>query len=600
MDSKQDDFISVDYRGKSVLVRESELQALEAEEDRDLSTAMEWMDYQGPGSSSFSLCTDISDFAQKTICYDYNKPISFKYRPWLYRIYDSEHLVTRAGEPPTRRTLLKTARQVEKSTSLGNKLLSLCFLYPGLRSLFVTSAGLNMKEFADERVSNPLRVSKFLSLWNSKALIDNKFTKRWANNSRMVMRSAHLDANRVRGIPADVIAIDEIQDFLPETIPVILACANNSVIPLGPIFCFSGTPLTFDNLIERTWSQNSTQNVWMTKCSRCNHWNPPYPDQVGKFGMICSKCSKALNPLENGRWVRMRENIESVAFEGYHLSRPLMAYTVAYDQTLFRNRWSNFLKDVNDPTMNEAQKMNEHFGLSYDSGKKPITKEQLIRCSHRGLRMNRLLPDRVRTDSSWPKFAGIDWGEGSEEGAYTVIVIGYMNGEVFEVGYAKRYTGREADPRFVKQDIAELLSYNGIDMCFCDAGMGWGMIDSLRDMVRDGMRRIIPVRYSGNQSQVITYDDKAHQFVVHRTRWMSKVFNFLIRGQNPGGVRLPRWEEFEAPFGDDISNIYADRSPRLRQMAYSHTGTDDTFHALLYAITAKMWWYAEMDEFVNS
>lgn len=595
------------YKGKDIELSVAELQEMEREEDAAADMAAGWTAAPPGGHSGrlISLDIEVSDFAQKAICYDTNKKISFKTRPWLYRVYDSEYTRTRLDdnghpEAPVRRTLLMTARQTEKTTSLGNKILTNCFLTAGMRALYVTSAGLNMKEFADERVNNPLRVSPMLKKWSGNALVDNKFTKRWANNSRLVLRSAHLDASRVRGIPADLIAIDEIQDFLPETIPVILACANNSVLPMGPIFIFAGTPLTFDNIIERTWSQNSTQNVWLTRCGGCRKWNPPYPAQVGKYGMICERCGKSLDPLNDGQWVRMKENIENVAYEGFHLSRILMAYTVAHDRTLFRSRWSNFLKDYNDPTMNEAQRMNEHFGLSFDSGKKPITRDQLIACSHPGLEMTRIIPDTIRMDPTWPIFAGIDWGEGSEDGAYTVITLGYMNGDMFEVAYAKRYMGREADPKYVKMDIAELLTVNRVDMCFCDAGMGWGMIDSIREMVPDGLRRIVPVRYSGNQSQVITYDEKGHMFVVHRTRWMSKIFNMLIRGQTSGGVRLPRWKEFETPFGEDILNIFADRSPKLKQMSYSHSGTDDGFHSLLYALTAQKWWMGDIDVFVNA
>lgn len=537
----------------------------------------------------------LSSFAQKYICYDEGHYISFKRRPWMYQIYDSE-FQRRDRDYPRRRVLLKTARQCEKSTQLGNKLLGNTALTNNLTSLYVSSGTLNTMEFVDERIQNTIRISPRLqSLVGKRALIDNKTVKRFANNSRMLFRSAHLNANRVRGIPADFVAIDEIQDFLKENIPVITASTKNSNLPLGPIWLFSGTPLTTDNYIEQTWSKNSTMNVWMTRCSRCRTWNPPGPDQVTKHGLACSKCGKAINPLL-GQWVRMKESGDP-PFEGYHLSQAMMPYTIIDNAEQFSIRWNNFYNDANDPTVSEAQIKNELFGLSHDSGKKPITREQLMRCcDDPTLQMSPALPDRVRTDPTWFKFAGVDFGEGSGDGAYTVFMMGYVNGTKTEISFAKRYMGPEAEAGFVKRDIASLIENNDINLCIVDAGHGWGFVDSIREKVTDGMRRVIPMEYRGALANAIQWDPKRGMFLAHRTRWMSKVFNLLIRRE----VRLPRWSEFQEPFGEDILNIYADRSPKLRQMIYNHSATDDSFHSLLYLLTAKMYWFQELEEFVNA
>lgn len=546
----------------------------------------------------------LSEFSQRAICYDVGARISFAYRPWLKRIYDIEHtqIRTKDGElkPPRRKILMKCARQTEKSTQLGNKSLSLCALIPNFTMLYVSSGMLNTLEFGDERIDNPIRISPVLQrmLRQQKGMVDNKLTKRFANNSRVVLRAAGLNAKRVRGIPADGIAIDEIQDFLPELIPVITATSNNSDIDWGPLLYLSGTPLSFDNYIERVFSRDSTQGMWLTKCTRCNHWNEPGPQQVSKDGMCCSKCGKLLNPLL-GRWVQMRSS-DDVSFEGFWLSRVMMPYTKIAKPEIFELKWRNFYEDVTNPNTSEAQIMNEHFGLSYDSGKKPITRDQLIAACDQSLSMHRYLPPRVVNDPDWPVFAGIDWGEGSEGGAYTVIHLGYMaevEGRVsFEVFYAKRYEGPEAEPEFVKDDIAELLTANNVQLAFADTGHGWGMIDSVRERIEDGLNRVIGVSYSGTMSGVLHWDDKSNELRVHRTRWMSKIFNLLKRGE----IRLPRWSEYSEPFGDDIQNISVDKSPKLRQMVYTHVGTDDSFHSLLLSKTAAMFYYQELDEFANA
>lgn len=543
----------------------------------------------------------VSEFVPRMLCWQESQYMSFKMRPWLPQIYDAEWQIRRRAHEdpsvrkrPRRRILMKTARQCEKSTQLGNKILTNCALIDGLTALYVSPGTVNTEEFADQRINMPMRISPRMGRWMDSALVNNQYVKRFRNNSRIVLRSANLNASRVRGIPADALYLDEFQDFLPENIPVIAACTKNSNLPMGPLFLLAGTPLSHENIIEQTWAKNSTQNTWMMRCSRCRTWNEPGPRQVTRKGLCCRKCGKALDVL-GGQWVQAKES-DDVTYDGYHLSQAMMPYTVADNLDLFEARWENFYRDVHDPNVAEAQILNELFGLSASSGKKPVSREQLVACSNPALAMNERVPDRVLNDPTWPVFAGVDWGEGSEDGAYTVIHIGYGNGDRFTVSYAKRYTGREAEAEFVKKDIARLLEINKVDLCIVDAGHGWGMIDSVRENITDGMNRVIPMRYSGNQSQVIQYDDKAHQLRAHRTRWMSKVFNMLINRQ----IVLPRWSDYEEPFGLDIMNIHADRSPKLKQMIYGHVGTDDSFHALLYSVTAFLLMYNQIDIFANS
>lgn len=569
-----------------------------------------------------------SEFVQYRINFDapdrsnpMGKSISLHLRPWQKAIYDSEYtkkrIVALGGDEAStrlaRKTLVKAARQTEKSTGLGNKLWTFISMLSNICALYVTSAGLNMQEFADERVDNTLRISPRLKQFVGGFVNYNRFFKRLKrNNSRIVMRSAHLNANRVRGIAADVLAIDEIQDFVMANIPVITATLNNSELPFGAITLFSGTPLTFDNPIEQIWSKRSTKNLWLIPCDRCNHPNfpPQNPNEVdrmiGRKGLLCIKCGRALNPLsKHCNWVRTGA-LDS-DFEGFHLSRCLMPYTSIYDRDRFAERWLAFYQDVNDPTASEASKMNEIFGVSWDSGKKPLSREELIRLCHPGITsLERLAPKEVLADPAWDVFMGIDWGEGTGDGAFTVVSMGYVNhvpevGSVLQVFFMRRYMGVEADPRYLWDEISYLMEANHVDICFCDAGFGWGMIDGVRERIRDGMRRFIPMRYT-NQSAIMSWDPTSNQFQCNKTRWMAKIFNQLKNRR----VVLPSWEIMDGPprldggFAQDILTIYADRSPKLRQMQYNHTDPDDAFHSLLYLMSAKMWRNMELAEFANS
>ena len=546
----------------------------------------------------------VGSFVERCVNHEPNKPISFQFRPWLRRIYESEHLTQRyKGEllRPKRRTILKTARQCEKSTSLGNKIATFTAVIKNCTSLFVSSSEKQASEFGSERINNVLRVSPKLRASLGRAIEDNKFTKRFSNNSRVLIRSVNFDRppDTVRGIPADIVLIDEIQSVNPDHIPVITSCANNSHLPGGPMFLFAGTPLTSDNFITQAFQRNSTQNHWLTKCEACNHWSPPFQKTVSRKGMICEKCGRAINPLR-GEWVSMRVgDLRHIPMEGYHMSRVMMPYTRIAKPSSFEDSWASFYADFTNPTYSEGKIANELFGLEHDSGRKPITRETLLKMCHPDVTMRRVVPDRVLFDPDWPVFMGVDWGEGSGDGAYTVVTIAYpgiVDGETKTiVSYMKRYEGGESDPSFVKQDLVDLFTENDCALAMVDAGHGWGMIDHLWDKIPGGRLKVIPMQYTG-QGAILHYDKVSGYMKANRTRWMARVFSMMNRQR----FILPRWDQFETPFADDMLNIFVDRSDSLRQSVYKHSGTDDSFHSVLYAQTALLYYKRELDEFLNA
>jgi intein/homing endonuclease len=481
------------------------------------------------------------------------------------------------------------------STSLGNKIIGYASLIPNMTCLYVTSADLNLAEFSDERIDNVIRLSPYLKPYIGNLKAFNTYLKRFGkNNSKVVLRSANLTADRSRGIAADLVSFDEIQDLAMGNIDVIRATTNNSPLEYGPMTLMSGTPKTFDNPIERIWSKNSTQNKWLMRCGHCRHENPPHPEQIGPRGLICAKCGYPLNPFE-GRWVR--HGSADAAYEGYHLSRALMAYTWIGNPDMFTTKWNDLLRDINDPNSTEGSVKNEIFGLSHDDGAKPITERQVRALSHDGLTMSRIMPDTVRNDPHYPKFMGIDWAEGNS-GAYTVVTLGFMNDDKFQVTYMHRYMGREAASDYVKRDLLELFHDNNIHVAFCDAGGAWGMIDYLWDNIDDGRKRVLPVQYAPSQSMPIAFDTKSMKITIHRTRWMAKLFNLMKRRK----FIFPRWEEFggtpspNGGFSQDILTIFSEFTPRTGKKTYNHTEADDAFHSLLYANLAKMWVYEELHE----
>lgn len=329
--------------------------------------------------------------------------------------------------------LLIAGRQVGKSQSImasailranwikGFRQLVLCPLYEQVRRL----SSLVAKPFVE---NSPVR-----SLWTSPQTQQSVLQYTFRNNARMLFSFALLDASRIRGIAADSLAIDEVQDFDSDHMPIV-----NEVISASrwAISQFSGTALTRDATIERLW-QDSSQAEWFIPCEACGYWNisctefdllnmiGPWHDKIGKdcSGLICAKpsCRKALRP-QDGRWKHRHEH-KRWLFAGYHIPQPIMPLHYANER-----KWRELLQKMNATQLAPHRLYNEIFGESYDVGSKLLTETDLKRAACLPWsnepwesRPTRQLAQRKRYRHT--AFA-VDWGGGGEQKeSYTALAL---------------------------------------------------------------------------------------------------------------------------------------------------------------------------------
>jgi hypothetical protein len=501
-------------------------------------------------------------------------PFSFGERRYLRQIYDT----------PAKRTLLKCGRQVEKSTMLGNKLLSYACIQTALNALYVSPTNQQSKVFSQDRLKEPIETSDYLKSWTTTKLSDNVFLKKFINRSQITLRYAYLNADRCRGIPADVICMDELQDLLTDNIPVIEECAFHSHLK---IFMYSGTPKSLDNTIEHYWSRFSTQNEWAVPCHRHSiitpggktnvHWNILGEDNLGPDFLMCEKCHKEIVPMDDmAQWVSLNPEIMKKIeqpYEGFRIPQ-IMVPWVPYSE--FKQK---------QLTYSRAKFYNEVLGLSYDSGTRPLTRQDVVdNCDNRLL----LTPEYQNEihkflGQTHPVFAGIDWGTG--ENTFTVLSLGaYMGDGRFTIFYVHRFEGRETEPQIQIEEISRLVNHYGVRLIGCDYGGGFWPNDELTR--RFGFQRVLKYQYSQPAAKV-KWDNDLKRFLVHRTEVMSDVFNGIKRRNV---FRFPNWDQFEQLYARDMLNIFSEYSEQLRQNVYkkSPSSTDDTFHSILLAFLASM------------
>jgi hypothetical protein len=498
-------------------------------------------------------------------------PFSFKGREYLRLPYDTQ----------AKRTLYKCGRQVEKSTLLGNKCLAYCCVYNAFNVLYVSPTNQQTKTFSQDRLREPVETSEILKAWTTTKLSDNVFLKKFINRSQITLRYAYHNADRTRGIPADLVLIDELQDVITDNIPVIEECASHSP---HKFFIYSGTPKSYDNAIEHYWANFSTQNEWVVPCERHGtpndpsswHWNVLGEEHIGRDGPVCDRCKQLIvtnHPM--AQWVMMNPGVKNKLqdfYEGYRIPQLMVPWLP----------WGDILdKYTKYP---RSQFYNEVLGESYDSGTRPLTRQDVIDNCLPGFYMDQAGLQNVKTalGIASPVYAGVDWGTG--EGSFTVLSLGaYIHG-FFTIFYIHRFEGQEIEPPVQLELIEKLVQYWDVKLVGCDYGGGFDRNDALAR--KFGKNRIVKYQYSQPGIKV-KWEDGLNRFLVHRTEVMSDMFNAIKRRDV---FRFPDYQQFEDPFAKDMLNIFSEYSETQRQVQYKHTPdcTDDSFHSILLCFLASM------------
>jgi len=496
--------------------------------------------------------------------------IGFDERRYLIRPYDTE----------AREILFMTSRQTEKSTSLGNKLIGLCGMNWYQNALFVTPSATQTKVFSSARIDDIVEISPFVKAMTNKSLTWNLLEKEFLTKSKIYLRYAFLNADRIRGISVSSIFIDEVQDILKDVMPVIKESASRY---RNSLYVYSGTPKSLDNTIESIWSKESTMSEWVIPCEHHYpwHWIVLGQKNIGKRGPICDKCGKPINPEHAyAQWVQMNPGAR---VEGFRICRPMVPWYFKpdFNDANPYKAWDLLLHVMeNYPT---AQFMNEVLALSYDSGLKPLTRGEVARaCDETDTYL--MDEDHVaKLRESHELFAGIDWGTG--ENAYTVMTVGgYTRGDSsFQIVYCRRFDGVLTDPEPQMAEIIRLIQKFRIELVGCDYGMGFVQNKKLTSIF--GAKRIHQYQYAAKSTKKVTYKGALHRYIIFRTVVMADIFSALKNLK----IRLPAYSVFKAPYAEDLLSIHAEYSETLRMIKYDKPRSipDDTFHSILYCVVTS-------------
>lgn len=339
-----------------------------------------------------------------------------------------------------------TGRQVSKSTSLAAHGVVIANTVPFFKTLFITPLYEQIRRFSNNYVRPFIDQSPVKALWSGTSTENSVLQRSFKNNSMMLFSFALLDADRIRGVAADRVCIDEVQDMDPDHVPIIQETMSYS--RYGTMY-FTGTPKTFDNLIYGLYKRSS-QAEWFIPCHSCGKWNipalehdldamiGPYNEHISEKypGTVCAKCQKPISP-RHGRWVH-RHPERRWQFAGYHVPQIILPLHFADAE-----KWSTILlKREGFGNMTQAQFYNEVMGESLDTGQKLISETELrAACVLPWENKKEPVPACTENLKDYQhRILAVDWGGGGEEGiSFTVLaVLGFRNDGSIDVLWAKR------------------------------------------------------------------------------------------------------------------------------------------------------------------
>ena len=502
-----------------------------------------------------------SHVAEKLVWLD-GKPFRFHDYPFIKSIYNIE----------SPEIVLKTGRQISKSTTCANLMIVDSIMIPHFKTLFISPSREQTSKFSNTRLSKIIHYSPLIrQTYVDPKLPNNVLLQILANGSEMSLSYADEDPDRVRGITADRELIDEVQDILyDEVIPVVKECMANSDYGYT---IYAGTPKSMENTIEFLWKK-STQSEWIMKCEGCGRWQfVESPRSIGRTGVVCLHCDKSLN-VRAGQWYEFNPQAK---IKGFHISQPMMPKN--NENTM---RWDRILQKME--TYSETKFKNEVLGISDAIGFRFLSQGELAALCEDyfvDLPLSTRVQENVRAIAG-----GVDWGGGSgssEVVSRTVAwVLGLTHDYKLKTLYFKVFT--EDNPNENVKEVAKIFGECGCQVVIGDAGGGAIANASLRDIL--GGHRMFQCQYGGGAGydKLIRWSKQSKRYLVNRT---GAIDSFMLSLKNKELI-FPHVRQMAVPIAD-IMNEYEEVTSQSghgggrKVWRHAPSAPDDCLHAMIYA-----------------
>lgn len=492
--------------------------------------------------------------------------------------------------------MLLCGRQLSKSTNLSRSEVFDCMMIPNFQILYVGPLQAQVLRYSRQYLADAVRTCPIARMMKKKGLYSNNantegggeavsgsalnapvtssvYTQTFNNGSGIEVTYSKTSADRSRGIACDRIDFDEVQDQIPEHIPIISESLSASSFGHRR---FTGTAKTTDNTAAHLFSM-STCSEWVVRCSN-GHANVPDRehclDMVGPLGPVCYRkdCKKPLD-VYNGEIVHAYPERANVFF-GLHIPQ-IVVPAIAYDN----KKWSNLVQKM--LKLPPATVYSEIMGIPYDVGAKMLTKEEIANVSVLGTH------EQLKKARSRYSFvvAGIDWGVGSGVGevvSFTVItVIGITVDGLVHVLYAKRYHGLSNE--VMLSDILNVCRTYDVNYIAADWGVGFDR----NVLIHKRTKKVVQIQYV-TQNKFLTYKPPTADNPARWTVDRNTAISLMIWHVKSGKILFP-YASNSLDYTQDLMSLYEQATESgsgitRRSINRDPARPDDFAHALVFAM----------------
>lgn len=316
-------------------------------------------------------------------------------------------------------------------------------------------------------------------LLDSNQVGDSLKFKRFKGGNFMWIESTGIDADRIRGLTADVIFFDEVQDTPGAALTNAgkILHASRYGKPTKGVQVFFGTPKKKGSDFHKIWLK-SNQQFFHLGCGKCEKHFPLYEMEsdswedvwVTEFSVKCKHCGTIQNKLEaaeRGKWVETIP-LEECDYIGFHINQ------------LFSPRATKELivseKPQNHAMNTERLYRNEVLGEFYQGDSTPITTEEILeKCGDLKREFSKYAgPDELT-------FLGVDYGlkndleqqampdkKQSGQSYSTAVVLKVQPGGILSIECAMKF--KKNDLSYKKELISELMRNYSIKTTVGDIG----------------------------------------------------------------------------------------------------------------------------------
>lgn len=470
---------------------------------------------------------------------------------------------------------LQCGRQIGKSVYLAGQTIIQGILRPHFVTLFISPLAQQTSRFSTAYLDAFFNGAIIKRHFTDAASKKNVFEKTLTTGARMILgySQTEQDADRIRGVAADALYCDEMQDISMDSIAILaetLGASEHAFIR------HTGTAKTENNSLNILFKRSNGLE-WVVKCTSCGKYNIPHDfDTCEKMTLInpdgpgCIHCGTLLD-MKTGQWLAARPN------EKDHIGAHIPQICVPA-----RNRPKKWKELVNKSRDYPPAKLaNEVYGLPAGLGGRPITMKEAMMCCN---------PLVTKFDTGFPvdgrnivlTTLGVDWSTTSGDKSYTVIsILGYdWNGRCYLL-YSQRLNGVDILEQ-VKR-VQELYYQYKCSVMASDRGVGVLQGQILQRNI--GTDKVAMVNYVSAKTQ-LRWDKEGIFYAADRTMNIDTMVVKMKMGSK--SFETPSWDIMSG-FWEDALSIFDEESQSGKRLyRKDEDACDDWLHSVVFANIAFM------------